>query len=175
MAVDWHNCQQFHFGQQPVTTVSIAVTGIAYDRISRSTTNLHSTGSAHCTSKQSWHYPRYVVSKEFPAGTWRKNYVVLTSIWRDYVASTSIRRHFGTKGPLGILFRMFHICYLIESLFIFTVFDKKKSCIKLMIKQETAPPLGYLLKFHWFLQTLSPKPAFFTDLVADMPEVSIVQ
>ena len=35
-----------------------------------------------------------------PAGTWRKNDVVLTSMRRDYVASTSIRRHFGTKCPL---------------------------------------------------------------------------
>ena len=29
-----------------------------------------------------------------------KNDVVLTSMRRDYVASTSIRRHFGTKYPL---------------------------------------------------------------------------
>ena len=37
----------------------------------------------------------------YSAGTWRKNDVVLTSMRRDYVASTSIRRHFGTKSPLG--------------------------------------------------------------------------
>ena len=37
----------------------------------------------------------------FPAGTWRKNDVVLTSMRHDYVASMSIRRHFGTKCPLG--------------------------------------------------------------------------
>ena len=30
-----------------------------------------------------------------------KTDVVLTSMRRDYVASTSIRRHFGTKCPLG--------------------------------------------------------------------------
>ena len=30
-------------------------------------------------------------------------YVVLTSMRRDHVASTSIRRHFGTKCPLGTL------------------------------------------------------------------------
>ena len=35
-----------------------------------------------------------------PAGTWRINDVVLTSMRRDNVALTSIRRHFGTKYPL---------------------------------------------------------------------------
>ena len=39
--------------------------------------------------------------RDCPAGTWRKNDVVLTSMRRDYVASTSIRRHFGTKCPTG--------------------------------------------------------------------------
>ena len=32
-----------------------------------------------------------------------KNDVVLTSMRRDYVALTSIRRHFGAKCPLGLL------------------------------------------------------------------------
>ena len=36
-----------------------------------------------------------------PAGTWRTNDIVLTSMRRDYDASASIRRHFVTKGPLG--------------------------------------------------------------------------
>ena len=36
-----------------------------------------------------------------PAGTRRKNDVVLTSMRRDDVASTSIQRHFVTKCPLG--------------------------------------------------------------------------
>ena len=44
------------------------------------------------------------VSSSFPADTRRKNDVVLTSMRRDYVASTSIRRYFGTKCPLGFLF-----------------------------------------------------------------------
>ena len=35
-----------------------------------------------------------------PAGTWRKNDVVLMSMRRDDVASTLIRRHFGIKCPL---------------------------------------------------------------------------
>ena len=34
-------------------------------------------------------------------GIWCENDVVLTSMRRDYVASTLIRRHFGTKCPLG--------------------------------------------------------------------------
>ena len=38
-----------------------------------------------------------------PAGTWCKNGVVLTSMRRDYVTSTSIQHHFGTKCPLGNL------------------------------------------------------------------------
>ena len=37
----------------------------------------------------------------YPAGTWRKNDVVLPPMRRDYVASTSIRRHFGSRFPLG--------------------------------------------------------------------------
>ena len=39
-----------------------------------------------------------------PAGTWRKNDVVLTSMRGDYVASTLIRRHVGTKCSLRGLF-----------------------------------------------------------------------
>ena len=35
------------------------------------------------------------------AGIWCENDVVLTSMRRDYVASTLIRRHFDTKCPLG--------------------------------------------------------------------------
>ena len=42
--------------------------------------------------------------KFYPAGTCRKNDVVLTSMRHDYVASTSIRRHFGTKCPLANVF-----------------------------------------------------------------------
>ena len=36
-------------------------------------------------------------------GIWCENDVVLTSMRRDYVASTLIRRHFGTKCPLGMI------------------------------------------------------------------------
>ena len=42
-----------------------------------------------------------------PAGIWCENDVVLTSMRRDYVASTLIRRHFDTRCPLGK-----GICYL---------------------------------------------------------------
>ena len=38
--------------------------------------------------------------KRIPAGIWCQNDVVLTSMRRDYVASTLIRRHFDTKCPL---------------------------------------------------------------------------
>ena len=37
----------------------------------------------------------------YPAGIWCENDLVLTSMRRDYVASTLIVRHFGTKCPLG--------------------------------------------------------------------------
>ena len=37
----------------------------------------------------------------YPAGTWRKNDAVLTSMRRHHVASTSIRRHFGTIWPMS--------------------------------------------------------------------------
>ena len=43
-----------------------------------------------------------------PAGIWCQNDVVLTSMRRHHVASTSIRRHFGTKCPLGIFLRHLH-------------------------------------------------------------------
>ena len=39
--------------------------------------------------------------RTYPAGVWCQNDVVLTSMQRDYVASTLIRRHFRTKCPLG--------------------------------------------------------------------------
>ena len=42
-------------------------------------------------------------SDTFPAGIWCENDVVLTSMRRDYVASTLIRRHFDTKCPLGLV------------------------------------------------------------------------
>ena len=34
------------------------------------------------------------MAKQYPAGTWRKNDVVLTSVRRDDVASTLMRRDF---------------------------------------------------------------------------------
>ena len=40
-------------------------------------------------------------SAYIPAGIWCENDVVLTSMRRTNVASTLIRRHFGTKCPLG--------------------------------------------------------------------------
>ena len=43
----------------------------------------------------------YINAKAIPAGTRRQNDVVLTSMRRDDVASTSVRRHFGTICPLG--------------------------------------------------------------------------
>ena len=43
-----------------------------------------------------------VLAKVCPAGIWCENDVVLTSMRRDYVASTLIRRHFDTKCPLGV-------------------------------------------------------------------------
>ena len=39
--------------------------------------------------------------RRYPAGIWCQNDVVLTSMRRHHVASTSIRRYFGTKCPLG--------------------------------------------------------------------------
>ena len=39
--------------------------------------------------------------KNFPSGHMTKTDVVLMSLRRDYGALTSIRRHFGTKCPVG--------------------------------------------------------------------------
>ena len=52
-----------------------------------------------------------------PVGIWCKNDVVLTSMRRDYVASTLIRRHFGTKCPLGQTFLVRATGTLVEQLF----------------------------------------------------------
>ena len=46
-------------------------------------------------------WAKHVKKEALPAGIWCENDVVLTSMRRDYVASTLIRRHFGTKCPLG--------------------------------------------------------------------------
>ena len=43
----------------------------------------------------------HLSSSFFPAGTWSKNDVVLTSMRRDDVMMW-IRRHFGTMCPLGV-------------------------------------------------------------------------
>ena len=45
-------------------------------------------------------------TQKYPAGIWCENDVVLTSMRRDYVASTFIRRHFDTKCPMGIVASM---------------------------------------------------------------------
>ena len=42
-------------------------------------------------------------STDIPAGIWCENDVGSTSMRRHHVASTLIRRHFGTKCPLGLL------------------------------------------------------------------------
>ena len=47
--------------------------------------------------------PRPVVAEYIPVGIWCQNDVVSTSMRRDHVASTLIRRHFNTKCPLGIV------------------------------------------------------------------------
>ena len=50
-----------------------------------------------------WRYTDLVIKRYavIPVGIWCQNDVVLTSMQRHHVASTSIRRHFGTKCPLG--------------------------------------------------------------------------
>ena len=40
--------------------------------------------------------------ESYPAGTWRKNDIILMSMRRDDIASKLIQRHFGTTCPLGI-------------------------------------------------------------------------
>ena len=44
-----------------------------------------------------------IFEKHIPAGIWCENDVGSTSMRRHHVASTLIRRHFGTKCPLGCL------------------------------------------------------------------------
>ena len=44
---------------------------------------------------------KYIYKNEIPVGSWCQNDVVLTSMRRNHVASTLIRRHFRTKCPLG--------------------------------------------------------------------------
>ena len=44
-----------------------------------------------------------------PVGIWCQNDVVLTPMRRHHVSSTLIRRHFGTKCPLGQLFQRINL------------------------------------------------------------------
>ena len=55
----------------------------------------------------------YILSIANPAGTQHQNDVVSTSMRRDHVASTLIRRHFNVVCPLGIiaLCVLFHCCF----------------------------------------------------------------
>ena len=46
-------------------------------------------------------YEIYKIAEGFPGGIWCENDVGSTSMRRHHVASTLIRRHFGTKCPLG--------------------------------------------------------------------------
>ena len=59
----------------------------------------------HCTYQCS-----FVYISRFPAGIWCENDVGSTSMRRDDVASTLIRRHFGTKCPLGYMCGCFIQC-----------------------------------------------------------------
>ena len=45
------------------------------------------------------------IYRTIPAGIWCQNDVVSTSMRRNHVASTLLRRHFRTKCPLGCLIR----------------------------------------------------------------------
>lgn len=44
----------------------------------------------------------------FPATTWRRNYVALASMWHHYIASRSVRRHYGVNEKTS----HWHRCYL---------------------------------------------------------------
>ena len=44
----------------------------------------------------------------FPVGIWSQYDIVLTSMRRDDVASMLIRRHFGTKCPLGLFYTSYY-------------------------------------------------------------------
>ena len=57
----------------------------------------------NCCSGASNHSLLVSDSNSNPVGIWCQNDVVSTSMRRDHVASTLIRRHFPTKCPLGIL------------------------------------------------------------------------
>ena len=52
------------------------------------------------TSHQRW-YVILAPNAHCPGGTWRRNDVVLTSVRRRHVASTSVRRYFGVMCLLG--------------------------------------------------------------------------
>ena len=77
----------------------------------------------------------YINAKAIPAGTRRKNDVVLTSMRCDDVASTSIRRHFGTICPLGyhdiastLVQHFFRAAGFMGLGFLMFFFNEKQSC-----------------------------------------------
>ena len=58
------------------------------------------------TGGDTWNDPSQRLGHH-PAGIWCRNDVVSTSMRRNHVASTLIRRHFRTKCPLGNYLRKF--------------------------------------------------------------------
>ena len=60
-------------------------------------------------------HPRNLTNTIYPAGIWCQNDVGSTSMRRHHVASTLIRRHFGTKCPLGIYLGSDAACRRLES------------------------------------------------------------
>ena len=63
----------------------------------------YSVGVSECQDNGTWSDAWRPCREQgiFPAGTWRRNDVVLTSMRRDYIASASVRRHFDVMCPLG--------------------------------------------------------------------------
>ena len=54
-----------------------------------------------CCTHQLWSVCSALIQYKNPAGTWRQNDVILTSIWRHYVTFTSVRRRYDVMCLLG--------------------------------------------------------------------------
>ena len=75
--------------------------------------------------------------RNIPAGIWCHNDVILTSMRRDDVASTLIRRHFHTKCPLGYGLRgAGRVLYLHENVSMMSAIKENRISLPHIYDQE---------------------------------------
>ena len=112
--------------------------------------NLIENGT-YCICYYSVLYTLLTASVLNPAGIWCQNDVVLTSMRRDDVASTLIRRHFHTKCPLGnlLLLSVERYYAIIRPYRHGTRFTTQRLCILICTTWIMVVIVGFLPVFGW--------------------------